>query len=137
MKKLITTCLVGFILFFATSAAFAQTERACSSQVLSCRLEKFLPNKPSVLLGKEIAPWDGTNSDEPSIPPSSCNISIALNDDAGVRFQVNLSDADLMANVFAVKGRTFVSGDTAFRVTAGSPFYYRVGQTTFSCTLSK
>jgi hypothetical protein len=123
-----------------TASSFAQAVRECSTQTLSCRLEKQLPTGGRSLITSSVTEFDGTNSDEPSIPPSECTIRTSLEDNTGVVFNVSLGDSDNVANIYLLKRPnlgSILTGDTAFTVTVGTPFYYRYADTTLICTLSK
>lgn len=63
--------IFALILILGISSAFAQAERLCPTEVLTCKLEKLLPTGGRSLLAGSVDKYDGTNSDEPSIPPSS------------------------------------------------------------------
>jgi hypothetical protein len=114
--------------------------RVCPTNVLNCRLEKTPYGAPRILLGSSVTQYDGTNSDEPSIPPSSCTIRTALEDNQGVIVNVSIDEVDQYVNIYSVKrpelGKV-IEGEAAFTVTPGKAFFYRYGDSLLTCTLSK
>lgn len=128
-------------LALSSSTVFAfGAERACPSNILSCKLEKQLSSGGKSLLKTTTTVFDGTNYDEPSIPVDSCVIRASLEDNNGVIFNIDINENDLMAGIHLVKRPnlgTLLAGDTAFEVKTGTQFYYRYNDSLLTCSLSK
>lgn len=130
----------ALIFVLSISNVFAQAERACPGEKLNCKLEKQLSTGGRTLIGSSVTEYDGTNSDEPSIPPSSCSIRTSLEDSNGVIFNISIDEVDQMADIYLLKRPnlgSILAGDTAFTVTKEKAFYYRYNDSLLTCTLSK
>ena len=130
----------ALILVLSVSNAFAQAERLCPKEVLNCKLEKQLSTGGRSLISLTETQYDGTNSDEPSIPPASCSIATSLEDNSGVIFNVSIDEVDQAVNIYLIKKTNLGSilpGDTAFNAISGKTFFYRYNDSLLSCTLAK
>lgn len=129
------------ILAVSSSTVFAVgAQRTCPKNILTCKLEKQLSSGGKSLVNSTVSEFDGTNSDEPSVPPDSCVIRTSLEDHNGVILNVNIDENDLMAGIHSVKRPnlgTLLPGDTAFAVKTGTQFYYRYNDSLLTCSLSK
>jgi len=134
MRKLTFAMVLGFV----TTTSFAQAERKCPTEKLSCKLEKQLATGGRTLVAETVSEYSGFNTDEPSVEPASCTIETNMVDANGIVFNVYVDELSQMTNIFLVKNSDYgltLPGDVAFNVTKGSPFYYRYYNSLLTCTL--
>ncbi len=120
-----------------TSSVQAQAVRKCTSEVLTCRLDKELLSGGKIFLKETSMVFSGVNEDEPSIEPDECKIRLSLDHD-NIIFNVALGDSDYTANVYALSRPNLgkiLPGDATFPIILNRLFYFRYDRTILSCAL--